>query len=219
MKPLPLKAIWKMMGILSLAILAFSCEKEPITPDPPKPDPAEIDIPGGDSNILIMKVDYKTFQYEGYTTVNVDSTNNSSDTIPFLATYCPPGDFGYIKLFYENPSHLLFYGNIIWMGCGNLLFPTSFMELPAQTTELPFPENDRICLIDYTGAQQTLPWNTGMVDETMMENVWETISKQPEFQYYYSKTNKKVAVYLYTPSVGGGNPADWDFIVFVEKSE
>ena len=32
-----------------------------------------------------------------------------------------------------------------------------------------------------------------------------------------SRTSKKVAVFLYTPSVGGGNPADWDFIIFVEK--
>ena len=215
MKYLPLKTIWRMTGVLFLAILAFSCEKDPIAPDISEPDPVEIDIPGCDSNILIMKVDYQTFQYEGYTTVNVDSVSDFSDTIPFLATYCPPGDFGYIKLFYENPNHLLFYGSIIWSGCGNLYFPTSFMELPAQTTGLPFPGNDKICLIDYTGAQQSLPWDSGIVDETMMENVWVTISKQPEFLHYYSKTSKKVAVFLYTPSVGGGNPADWDFIIFV----
>ena len=206
-----------MTGIFFLASLAFSCEKEPVDPVTPKPDPVEIDIPGADSNILIMKVDYQTFHYEGYTTVNVDSVNDSSDTIPFLATYCPPSDFGYIKLFYQNPSHLLFYGGIIWMGCGNLHFPNSFMELPAQTSGLPYPGNDKICFIDYSGAQQSLPWNYNLVDETMIENVWGTISKQPEFQHYYSKTNKKVAVFLYTPSVGGGNPADWDFIIFVEK--
>ena len=207
-----------MTGVFFLAILVSCCEKEPVTSDTPEPNPVEIDIPGTDSTILIMKVDYQTFQYEGYTTASVDSANDTSDTIPFFATYCPPSDFGYIKLFYENPDHLLFHGSIIWSGCGNLFFPTSFVELPAQTTGLPFPENDRICLIDNTGAQQTLPWITGLVDETMIENVWETISKQPEFQYYYSKTNKKIAMYLYTPSVGGGNPADWDFFIFVEKS-
>ena len=207
-----------MMGILSLAILAFSCEKDPVVPDTPEPDPVGIAIPGCDSIILIMKVDYQTFLYEGYTTVNVDSVNDFSDTIPFFSEYFPPGDFGYVKLFYENPNHLLFYGSIVWAGCGNLNFPTSFMESSAQTTGLPFPGNDRICLIDNTGAQQTLPWITGLVDETMIENVWEPISKQSEFQYYYRKTNKKVAMYLYTPSVGGGNPADWDFIIFVEKS-
>lgn len=206
-----------MTGIFVLTFLALSCEKEPVEPDTPEPNPVEIDIPGVDSNILIMKVDYQTFQYEGYTTVNVDITNNSSDTIPFLAEYCPPGDIGYIKLFYENSSHLLFYGGMIWMGCGNLHFPTSFMELPAQSAGLPYPGNNRICFIDFSGAQQPLPWNYDLVDETMIENVWETISKQPEFQHYYSKTNKKVAVFLYTPSVGGGNPADWDFIIFVEK--
>ena len=217
MKHLLLKRIWEMTGVFFLAVLAFSCEKVPVEPDTPEPATVEIDIPGADSNILIMKVDYQTFQYEGYTTVNVDSTNDSSDTIPFMATYCPPCDFGYIKLFYENPSHLLFYGGIFWMGCGNLHFPTSFMELPAQSAGLSYPGNDRVCLIDISGAQQTLPWEHGIVDETMIENVWETISKQPEFHNYYSKTNKKVAVFLYTPSVGGGNPADWDFIIFVEK--
>ena len=206
-----------MTGIFFLAFLAFSCEKEPVEPDTPEPNPIEIDIPGADSNILIMKVDYQTFQYEGYTTVNVDSTNDSSDTIPFMTEYYPPIDFGYIKLFYENPSHLLFYGNIFWMGLGQLFFPTSFIELPAQTAGLPYPGNDKICLIDQMGAQAPLSWWNDIGGETTIENIWETISKQPEFQYYYSKTNKKVAVYLYTPSLGPGNPADWDFIIFVEK--
>lgn len=218
MKNFLLKQIGRMMGILSLAILAFSCEKDPVVPDTPEPDPVGIDVPGCDSTILIMKVDYKTFQYEGYTTVNVDIVNDFSDTIPFFAEFCPPCDFGYVKLFYENSNHLLFYGSIFWMGCGNLFFPTSFMELPAQTTGLPFPGNDRICLIDDTGAQSSLWAFAGVVDETMIESVWETISKQPEFQYYYGKTNKKVAIYLYAPSVGAGNPADWDFVIFVEKS-
>ena len=218
MNKLLLKQIWKMMGVFFLAVLTLSCEKEPVAPDTPEPAPVEIAIPRCDSTILIMKVDYQTFQYEGYTTVNVDSVNNFSDTIPFFSEYCPPCDFGYVKLFYENPNHLLFYGSIFWMGCGNLIFPTSFMELPAQTTGLTFPGNDRICLIDDTGTQQSLLWFAGVVNETIIENVWESISKQPEFQYYYSKTNKKVAMYLYTPSVGGGNPADWDFIIFVEKS-
>ena len=219
MKHLLLKRIWEMAGIFFLAFLAFSCEKEPVEPDTPEPNPVEIDIPGADSNILIMRVDYQTFQYEGYTTVNVDSTNDSSDTIPFLAEYCPPSDFGYIKLFYENPSHLLFYGGMIWMGCGNLHFPTSFMELPAQSAGLSYPGNNKICFINFSGAQQPLPWNYDLVDETMIENVWETISKQPEFQHYYNKTDKKVAVLLYMPSMGTGNPADWDFFIFVEKNE
>ena len=197
MKHLLLKQLWRMTGILSLAILAFSCEKEPITPDTPEPNPVEIEIPGSDSTILIMKVDYQTFQYEGYTTVNVDSVSDSSDTIPFWATYCPPCDFGYIKLFYENSSHLLFYGDIFWMGCGDLFFPTSFMELPAQTTGLPFPENDKICLIDVTGAQQSLPWSLG-IDESTLEIIWGTISKQPEFQHYSVNTSCHAAYYLHS---------------------
>ena len=93
------------------------------------------------------------------------------------------------------------------MGCGNLHFPTSFMELPAQSAGLS------------SGAQQPLPWNYDLVDEIMIENVWKTISKQPEFQHYYNKTDKKVAVFLYMPSMGTGNPADWDFFIFVEKNE
>jgi hypothetical protein len=40
---------------------------------------------------------------------------------------------------------------------------------------------------------------------------------QQEFQHYYANSHKKVAVYLYTPSVGIGNPADWYYLVFVEQ--
>lgn len=211
MKKLP--AIFQLLLIFALSLLFVGCDKAEEVPS------SDDSFQGMEKNMLIMKVDYQSFQYEGYTTLDVGETDNAADTIPFVSTYAPPGDVGYVKLFYENPDNLLFYGGIIWMGCGRLFFPTSFEELSPLSAGLRYPGDDRIGFIDESGVQQSLPWNEGVVDGEKLQSVWNAISKQPEFQYFYSKTRRKVAMFLYTPSVGFGNPADWDYIVFVQKDE
>ena len=54
-------------------------------------------------------------------------------------------------------------------------------------------------------------------NEQEMRHIWESISQQKEFQHYYAGSQKRVAVYLYTPSVGMMNPADAYYLVIVEK--
>ena len=56
------------------------------------------------------------------------------------------------------------------------------------------------------------------LDKREQLRIWQSVSKMESFQWFYSRTQKKVAVYLYTPSVGMGDPADWYYLVFVENS-
>ncbi|MBR4136279.1 MAG: hypothetical protein IKU03_07725 [Bacteroidales bacterium] len=162
-------------------------------------------------HILISKVDYLTFRYKGFYALNVSDKLNTGNEIPFVSEYQEPGDFGYIKLFYRNTNNLLMDGTIIWSGCGALSFPASFRAGQALNSGLPYPGQSRFAFIDNGGQYTTVS------DDNELQRVWQTVSRQQEFQHYYGNSSKKVAVYRYTPSVGVGNPADWYYLVFTEQ--
>ena len=162
-------------------------------------------------NILISKVDYLTFRYKGFYALNVQNPVQTGTEIPFLAEYQEPCDFGWIKLYYQNTSNLLMSGDIIWSGCGELEFPIGFRAGRQLDNRLPYPGQNKIAYINNAGAYQTV------TDDVDLQRIWQTVSKQQEFRLYYANSHKKVAVYLYTPSVGIGNPADWYYLVFVEQ--
>ena len=132
-----------------------------------------------------------------------------------------PSDGGYVKLYYRDESNLLMYGTIIWNGCGELIYPNAFVKggnvdtyVPEYTMKrsLLFP-SDRISYIDADGNY------VQDVDESDNDlgYIWQTLSAQEEFMSYYEQTAKKVAVFLYAPSVGVGDPYEWYYMVFVER--
>lgn len=179
----------------------------------PSDDFTESDLRPTDlqKHILISKVDYLTFRYKGFYALNVTDKLNSGREIPFVADYQSPGDFGYIKLFYRNTNNLLMDGTIIWSGCGELNFPESFRAGQRFSNSLPYPGQSRIAFINEEGHYTTVS------DDTELQRIWHTLSRQKEFRHYFGRTSKKVAVYLYTPSVGVGNPADAYYLVFTEQ--
>ena len=78
---------------------------------------------------------------------------------------------------------------------------------------LPYPGQSKIAFINDEGHYCTV----NAAQEVGLQRIWQTLSKQEEFQHYYNNTHKKVAVYLYTPSMGLGDPADWYYLVFTEQ--
>ena len=179
----------------------------------PSNDFTESDLQETDlqKHILISKVDYLTFRYKGFYALNVTNKLNSGNEIPFVSQYQAPGDFGYIKLFYRNTDNLLMDGSIIWSGCGELNFPDNFRAGLPMDNGLPYPGQSRISFINDGGHYETV------TDERDLQYIWQSVSRQKEFQHYYGNSSKKVAVYLYTPSVGIGNPADAYYLVFTEQ--
>lgn len=175
----------------------------------------ESDLEAADlqKNILISKVDYLTFRPRGFYAMNVQNPVSSGNEIPFVAQYQEPGDFGWFKLFYQTTDNLLAYGSIIWSGCGQLEFPEFFKAGQKLNSGLPYPGQSKIAFINNGGHYCTV----NAEHEVELQRIWQTLSKQEEFQHYYGNSHKKVAVYLYTPSVGIGNPADWYYLVFTEQ--
>lgn len=163
-------------------------------------------------HILISKIDYMTFRNRGFYALNVTNKLEEGTEIPFVASYKSPGDVGHIRLYYRYTENMLLSGSIIWNGHGQLYFPESFRAGLPLDEGLPFPGLDRIGFINNNGKY------TSTTDETELRNIWQTLSKQKEFQHYFANSTKKVAVYLYRPSSGEANPYDAFYIVITEQT-
>lgn len=179
----------------------------------PSDDFTESDLKESDlhKDILICKVDYLTFRYKGFYALNVSGKTNNGDVIPITSEYMSPGDFGFIKLYYSDKTNLLLDGTIVWNGRGALSFPESFRAGLPEKEAIPFPGVEYFARLGENGHY------VETADEWEMQHIWQSVSYQKEFQHYYGNSNKKVAVYLYAPSVGLFNPYVAYYLVFVEQ--
>ena len=162
-------------------------------------------------HILICEVDYLTFRYEGFYALTVSGKQETGKEIPFVAEYEEPNDFGNIKLFYGSKNNLLLDGAIIWNGCGKLAFPEQFRAGLPTDAGIAYPGTERVAMITENGQYSPI------LNEREIKYIWESVSKQKEFQYYFTNSTKKLAIFLYTPSVGLMNPADADYLIFTEQ--
>ena len=160
------------------------------------------------NTILLLKVDLMTYTFEGAKELELSSEISDSETIPLYVDYAPPGDFGNIALYYEG-EELIFDGSIIWMGLGEISYPESF-DPPSSFSEL----NSTIPLPDTTRFQLIFnDFNYPSIDYSL---IWNAINKL-EIVNDYHESYKNIGLFLYTPSVGIGDPNDWDWFVIMNK--
>jgi len=153
-------------------------------------------------NLVILKVDYLTHQFEGGKMFYLP--NIVSDSIPIHTVYQSPGDFGNITLLFGPANDTVFDGGIIWMGKGDIHYPIlqDAMAFPSGNTTVAAPN---AALIQYINKQMypvSIPSGTNVL--------WNAI-KHLSITKQYMDANARVGLFLYTPSVGFGNPADWDY--------
>lgn len=158
------------------------------------------------NTILILRVDCNTYKFEGGFEKLISKPIPNTDSIPIEVVYKSPSDIGHITLYYKPSGDLLFDGPIIWAGSGKLNVPTTF-DLPETyyktTTEPAKPDDSKF--------QKIFSMNNP--DYT---KIWKSISNL-SIVTEYLRSNKKIGLLLYTPSVGVGNPAEWDWYVFLSK--
>ncbi|MCK9163602.1 MAG: hypothetical protein M0O93_04565 [Bacteroidales bacterium] len=160
-----------------------------------------------DSKLLMLKVDYLSNEFEGGTET-VYSVPNHSFTI--TTQYNAPGDFGNIKLIYQEVNKTIFDGSIIWMGRGEISIPQNI--LPADqfqhvlTNDIVFPS---------AGYENVFNPNETEYDYSQ---IWASVQGLVKVrEYLESNPNATIKLFLYTPSVGMGNPEDWDWIIFIKN--
>jgi hypothetical protein len=157
-------------------------------------------------DVLLLKVDYTTNRFEGGQRLNFTQL---PETFTLRTEYEEPGDFGWIKVYFSEIDELLFYGDIIWMGRGDIIFPATWLNADefkhVLTEDFIIPQNGFENIFDY--------WGEDTYDYT---SVWSAVQNIVEVRQML-KTNllQRVKLFLYTPSVGVGNPADWKWIIFL----
>ena len=179
------------------ALMLFSCTKENTeTPDN-----------SGPNTVLVLKVDYNNQTFEAGKELLFPNTS----TFTISKHYVPPSDFGSIKFIYEEVNLPLFDGTIVWMGLGGITYPTNFS---------PASDFSVVTTTDYVtpaaGFENIHNLNNTIID---YQPIWSAVQNLVKVrQYLASNPTATVKIFLYTPSVGIGNPADWDWILIVKNN-
>lgn len=183
-------------------LLIFSCDKKADKLNTSNSSPVS-----PPTKILLLKVDFMNRTFEGGKEINLSSHNHIKDSLPITVEYYSPTDFGSLRLIYKPNNDSLFYGTIIWMGKGKMFFP-SLLDTSTKFKNLNYTLNKP----DSSRFQElhTIP-NT--FNDTLP---WSAISKL-DIVKSYCLANKKIGYFLYTPSVGIGNPYEWDWFFILSK--
>ena len=185
-----------LISTILILTLIFSCKKEVIKK-----------VTSKTNNVLMLKVDYLTNTFEGGKELTF---NHLTDSFSIINQYKAPGDFGSIKLIYQELNETLFDGTIFWMGTGQINFPQNIQPsnqfISVNTTDTLYPIN---------GFKNVFNPNNEIYNYSP---IWLSIQNKIKVrEYLASNPNATVKLFLYTPSVGIGNPADWDWIVFLKS--
>lgn len=186
------------------AMLFISCSEDDASP-------VQNTEPAIENKVLMLKVDLLTHQFEG----GKELVFPEAETFTITTDYVSPGDFGSIKLNYEEVNQPIFDGTIIWMGLGVRSYP-EILDAPEtfstieEAVEMPDMSQFRLVTYIEDGGFEE-PW----ADHDL---IWAAIDNLQQVQAYrQSNPNAKVHLFLYTPSVGVGDPADWDWYVILKN--
>lgn len=177
------------------------------------------------SLVMQFKVDYLSHQLEGYHIDTIRGYRNSSSAIPFRMQYCAPGDFGSVKLFYGPTGDTLFSGGIVWMGCGSIEHPAAYnTDFTVMYNMPPYPGQEAFYMVGgpvSTFADLCHYFENDISTDSLCLWLWEAVSSSNVYQDWtvpaYQMQMPRFGIYFYQPSVGVGNPVDWDYILFLER--
>ncbi|OYQ47455.1 hypothetical protein CHU92_01025 [Flavobacterium cyanobacteriorum] len=210
----------KIILLLLLSSLAIGCSEDSVTTstvsdDSSSQQPPTDDTPGDGSGspgnkVMLLKVDYETNVFEG----GVELEFPEADTFTISYDYNAPSDFGDITLYYQETGQPLFMGSIIWMGTGFMAFPC-FIDAPEQFNKGSVPlQMPAISTFEKVMYDEFAIYP----DQINYQAIWNSIDDlQLVRNYRQSNPGAKINLFLYTPSVGIGNPEEWDWYVILKN--
>lgn len=162
------------------------------------------DEPKAGNRIFTYAIDYTTNKFLGGYKVVLPQ---HIDSLEIVCDYKAPGDFGSVALFEKTTGTELFAGTIIWMGKGKRTFPEQ-IKPPSLYTKLKIPSP----MPDF----RTPNHNKDQAYDTGIDykDIWNAIKYLQEVNWLTSSS--QAYIYLYQPSVGVGDPADWYWLIFLK---
>lgn len=165
---------------------------------------------GGENKVLLLKVDLTTNVFEG----GKELTFETANTFTIQSGYHAPADFGMVYLQYSELDAPIFEGGIVWSGLGEMSFPEA-LDMPDtfETTAVGLPQPELSAFETVTYAVD------GEADlDPDHQAIWEAIHDlEIVKEYRESNPEAKISLFLYAPSVGIGNPAEWDWFVILKN--
>ncbi|WP_330442175.1 hypothetical protein [Flavobacterium sp. C4GT6] len=164
------------------------------------------------NKVVLLKVDLLTNTFEG----GKELTFPEDDAFTLVYDYNPPGDFGDITLIYEEVSQPVFAGGIVWAGMGEMTYPESIDAAETfSTINNPVSQPDES---DFVLVSVDEPATSPFLSEIDYDAIWTSVNNLAVVkEYRHSNPESKVSLFLYTPSVGVGDPADWDWFVILKN--
>ncbi|SUV33194.1 hypothetical protein [Bacteroides pyogenes] len=158
------------------------------------------------NQVLLLRVDYTTNTFEGGTILGFDK---KTEDFTIENEYVVPSDFGSVKLIYKELWQPLFEGTIHWMGRGKMTFPKKLQPASAfkhiSTYDLRYPIGfENVFNPDNRELDYDKPWISV-----------QGLAKTREF--LTANPTQKAKLFLYTPSVGAGDPKDWYWLIYLKK--
>lgn len=188
----------KFLTFFALIALLCSCTSE---------EDGDPTIAPEENKVLLLKVDYTTNTFEGGKELTFSDTTSAFN---IEVEYQELGDFGGIQLYYQELDEKIFDGTIVWDGTGEITYPESF--LPANSFEVTLT-NDFVFPTEgfenvFNPTQESYDYQT----------IWSAVQSLVKArQFVLSNPDAKARIFLYTPSVGIGNPAEWDWIIILKN--
>ncbi|MBY8963415.1 hypothetical protein KJK34_11685 [Flavobacterium sp. D11R37] len=185
-----------------MALLLVSCSED-------SESPLNNDTPS-DNKVLLLKVDFETNVFEG----GKELTFEDAEGFTITSDYNSPGDFGDITLMYEEANDTIFAGDIVWAGLGQMTYPESLADDSAFASlpdALPMPSLQHFEIVEY----DEYAYYPEVIDH---EALWAAVDNlQVVKEYRESNPDANIRLFLYTPSVGVGNPAEWDWFIILKN--
>lgn len=191
------------------AALFASCSEDDSTPLNNPPD--EI---ASENKVLLLKVDLLTGTFEG----GKELVFPEADGFTITSEYVSPGDFGSLKLMYEEVDQPIFDGTITWMGLGERSYPETLAAAETFTEIEEAVEMPSLSQFEYVDYVQEGEGDIMDPEWANLQSVWDAIDNLQQVKAYReSNPNAKINLFVYTPSVGIGDPADWDWYIMIKN--
>ncbi|MHA3789800.1 hypothetical protein ACX0HA_16455 [Flavobacterium hauense] len=172
-----------------------------------------VDDPQTQNKVVMLKVDVMTSAFEG----GKELTFEDASTFTISHQYNTPGDFGSIQLKYDELDAPIFDGTVHWMGLGEISYPATMESAASFETmdvDVSLPDASQRELIVYDEFMPNDEWPYAP-DYAALWGAVDNLKVVKD--YREANPNAKVHFFLYTPSVGSGDPAEWDWFIILKN--
>jgi hypothetical protein len=181
-------------------LLLYSCKKEPV----------DVPVLGKGATLTLLRVNYLDNSFLGGKTFNYPTYYSVNDSVPVHTFSRTDGTEGFLAQVYVPTNDTIFNGGTSLAGTGKLWYPVfedraSFGDAGAIT---PAPA--------YAAIQQLMPKGQPLPPFSVSQ-VWGAVGGLAITKEYLKLPNARIGLFLYKPSQGPGNPADWSWVWVLYK--